>query len=127
MGPKNAQTLAAYLAQHGMRIVSGGTDNHLMLVDLTPVGTTGKDAATALEKAGIIVNKNSIPFDTRPPAVTSGVRIGTPTVTTRGMKEEDMVQIADFFKAVTDNISDEKKLAEIRTEVIAFSNRFPLL
>jgi glycine hydroxymethyltransferase len=112
---------------NGFRIVSGGTDNHLMLVDVSSCGLTGKDVANALDKASITANKNGIPFDQKSPFVTSGVRLGTPAVTTRGMKEEDMVQIANFFKAVTNNISDEKKLAEIRTEVIAFSNRFPLL
>ena len=124
---KNAKALAEAMQSHGFRIVSGGTDNHLMLVDVSSCGLTGKDVANALDKASITANKNGIPFDQKSPFVTSGVRLGTPAVTTRGMKEEDMVQIADFFKAVTDSISDEKKLAEIRAEVIAFSNRFPLL
>jgi glycine hydroxymethyltransferase len=123
---KNAKALANALQANGFRIVSGGTDNHLMLVDVSSNGLTGKDVANALDKASITANKNGIPFDQKSPFVTSGVRLGTPAVTTRGMKEEDMVQIADFFKAVTDNISDEKKLAEIRAEVIAFSNRFLL-
>jgi len=124
---KNAKALAEAMQANGFRIVSGGTDNHLMLVDVSSCGLTGKDVANALDKASITANKNGIPFDQKSPFVTSGVRLGTPAVTTRGMKEEDMVQIANFFKAVTNNISDEKKLAEIRTEVIAFSNRFPLL
>jgi glycine hydroxymethyltransferase len=123
---KNAKALAEAMQANGFRIVSGGTDNHLMLVDVGASGFTGKDVANALDKASITANKNGIPFDTKSPFVTSGVRLGTPAVTTRGMKEADMVQIAGFIKAVTANISDEKKLAEIRKEVVAFSNRFDL-
>jgi len=123
---KNAKALADAMQANGFRLVSGGTDNHLMLVDVGASGFTGKDVANALDKASITANKNGIPFDQKSPFVTSGVRLGTPAVTTRGMKEEDMVQIANFFKAVTDNMSDEKKLAEIRAEVVAFSNRFVL-
>jgi glycine hydroxymethyltransferase len=124
---KNAKALAGAMQANGFRLVAGGTDNHLILVDVGASGFTGKDVANALDKASITANKNGIPFDQKSPFVTSGVRLGTPAVTTRGMKEEDMVKIANFFKAVTDNLSDEKKLAEIRAEVIAFSNRFPLL
>jgi len=123
---KNAKALAAAMQANGFRIVSGGTDNHLMLVDVGASGFSGKDVANALDKASITANKNGIPFDTKSPFVTSGVRLGTPAVTTRGMKEADMVQIADFIKAVTAHISDEKRLAEIRKEVIVFSNRFDL-
>jgi glycine hydroxymethyltransferase len=123
---KNAKALAEAMQVNGFRVVSGGTDNHLMLVDVSSRGLTGKDMANALDKASITANKNGIPFDTKSPFVTSGVRLGTPAVTTRGMKEADMVQIADFIKAVADNISDDKKLAEIRKEVVAFSNRFEL-
>jgi glycine hydroxymethyltransferase len=123
---KNAKALAEAVQTNGFRVVSGGTDNHLMLVDVSSMGLTGKDMANALDKASITANKNGIPFDQKSPFVTSGVRLGTPAVTTRGMKEADMVQIANFIKAVADNISDEKKLAEIRKEVIAFSNRFEL-
>ena len=123
---KNAKALADAMQANGFRLVSGGTDNHLMLVDVGASGFTGKDVANALDKASITANKNGIPFDQKSPFVTSGVRLGTPAVTTRGMKEADMAQIANFFKAVTDNMSDEKKLAEIRAEVVAFSNRFPL-
>ena len=123
---KNAQALAGAMQSKGFRIVSGGTDNHLMLVDVSSCGLTGKDVANALDKASITANKNGIPFDQKSPFVTSGVRLGTPAVTTRGMKEAEMVQIAAFFKAVTDNISNEKKLAEIREEVVTFSSRFPL-
>ncbi|MCC7300852.1 MAG: ribose 5-phosphate isomerase B [Verrucomicrobia bacterium] len=124
---KNAKALSEAMQANGFRIVSGGTDNHLLLVDVSSCGLTGKDVANALDKASITANKNGIPFDQKSPFVTSGVRLGTPAVTTRGMKEADMVQIANFFKAVTENISDEKKLAEIRKEVVAFSNRFELL
>ncbi len=123
---KNAQVLAAYLAKHGMRIVSGGTDNHLMLVDLTPLGTTGKDASCALEKAGIIVNKNAIPFDTRPPAVTSGVRIGTPAVTTRGMKEAEMERLGGWIVDAVRYQADEAALARIKAEVVATAVKFSI-
>jgi glycine hydroxymethyltransferase len=123
---KNAQVLAAYLAKHGMRIVSGGTDNHLMLVDLTPLGTTGKDASCALEKAGIIVNKNAIPFDTRPPAVTSGVRIGTPAVTTRGMKEAEMERLGGWIVDAVKVQADEAALARIKAEVVATAVKFSI-
>jgi glycine hydroxymethyltransferase len=123
---KNAKALAEAMQANGFRLVAGGTDNHLILVDVGASGFTGKDVANALDKASITANKNGIPFDTKSPFVTSGVRLGTPAVTTRGMKEADMVQIANFFKAVTDNISDEKKLSELRKEVVAFSNRFDL-
>ena len=122
----NARVLAAYLAKHGMRIVSGGTDNHLMLVDLTPLGTTGKDASIALEKAGIIVNKNAIPFDTRPPAVTSGIRIGTPAVTTRGMKEAEMEKLGGWIVEAVKHQGDERVLAGIKAEVVATAVRFPV-
>ncbi len=123
---KNAQALSEALQANGFRIVSGGTDNHLMLVDVGASGFTGKDVANALDKASITANKNGIPFDTKSPFVTSGVRLGTPAVTTRGMKEAEMEQIANFIKAVTDNMADEARLANIREEVITFSNRFPL-
>ena len=123
---KNAHALADSLKEHGFRLVAGGTDNHLILVDVGASGFTGKDVANALDKASITANKNGIPFDQKSPFVTSGVRLGTPAVTTRGMKEADMKTIADFIKAVTENLEDETKLAEIREEVIAFSNRFVL-
>lgn len=123
---QNARTLAAYLAKHALRIVSGGTDNHLMLVDLSASGITGKDASIALEKAGIIVNKNAIPFDVRPPAVTSGIRIGTPAITTRGMKEPEMEQLGAWIVEAIANQADEKILARIKTEVVATAVRFPV-
>jgi glycine hydroxymethyltransferase len=123
---RNARILSGYLANHGMRIVSGGTDNHLMLVDLTPLNTTGKEASTALEKAGIIVNKNAIPFDTRPPAVTSGIRIGTPAVTTRGLKEAEMEILGGWIVAAVKHPSDDKALAGIKREVVALATKFPV-
>ncbi len=123
---KNAQALAEFLAGHGMRIVSGGTDNHLMLVDLTPLGTTGKDASTALEKAAIIVNKNAIPFDARPPAVTSGIRIGTPAVTTRGMREAEMKMIGGWIVEAVAHRDDDAMLASLRAQVVEFARKFPI-
>ena len=123
---RNAQTLARVLAQGGLRLVSGGTDNHLMLVDLSPANTTGKDAAVALEKAAIIVNKNAIPFDPRPPAVTSGVRLGTPAITTRGMQEAEVEQIGTWILEVLQHAGDDSALCRIRERVVAFCRRYPL-
>lgn len=123
---KNAQTLAAALEDDTIRIVSGGTDNHLMLVDLTLAGVTGKEAALALDKAAITVNKNGIPFDTKSPFVTSGIRIGTPAVTTRGMKEAEMEKIAGFIKRVIRNPNDESIIATVRAEVIEMTTQFIL-
>jgi glycine hydroxymethyltransferase len=123
---KNAGALAGYLKDAGFDLVSGGTDNHLMLVDLRSKKITGKDAQAALEKAGITVNKNGIPFDTTPPTITSGIRIGTPALTTRGMIEEDMLAVAEAITAALENIDDESVLAEIRLEVEDFAREFPL-
>jgi glycine hydroxymethyltransferase len=123
---KNAKRLAQSLADAGLRIVSGGTDNHLMMVDLTPKDITGKDAEAALDKAGITVNKNTIPFETRSPFVTSGVRIGTPALTTRGMKEAEMDKVAAWILAALESIDNESRLAEIKSEVKAFAREFPL-
>lgn len=123
---KNAHTLAAALVDDDIRLVSGGTDNHLMLVDLTRTGVTGKDAAIALDKAAITVNKNAIPFDTKSPFVTSGIRVGTPAVTTRGMKETEMDKIAGFIKRVIRNSDDEAVLGQVREEVLALTARFPI-
>jgi len=122
----NARVLAEALQKEGLRIVSGGTDNHLLLVDLTPLNITGKDAAAALDKAGITVNKNLIPFDARSPFVTSGIRIGTPAVTTRGMKENEMRQIASRIMQALRNINNDSKLADVRREVIELTGKFPL-
>ncbi len=123
---KNAQALAARLTEHGYSILSGGTDNHLMLVDLRPSGMDGAIASDALDKVGITINKNSIPFDTASPFKPSGIRLGTPAVTTRGMKEEDIAQVADFIHAALENRADDTKLAEIQQEVFAFNRAFPL-
>ncbi len=123
---KNAKTLAAALAAHGYRIVSGGTDNHLMMVDLRPNGMNGKVAQEALDHAGITVNKNSIPFDTESPFKGGGVRIGTPAVTTRGMKESEMAVIADLIHEALNHRDDPARLEEIRKRVIALNVRFPL-
>ena len=122
----NAAAMAARLSEHGYRIVSGGTDNHLMLVDLRPAGIDGDIAQHALDESGITVNKNSIPFDTAGPFKPSGIRIGTPAVTTRGMKVADVEQVADFIHEALQNRDDEAKLAEIREQVYAFNRNFPL-
>ncbi len=123
---KNAQALAQALEDDTIRLVSGGTDNHLMLVDLSKTGVTGKDAATALDKAAITVNKNGIPFDTKSPFVTSGIRIGTPAVTTRGMKEPEMEKIAGFIKRVLHNAESETVIAQVREEVLALTAKFQI-
>jgi glycine hydroxymethyltransferase len=123
---KNAKALADELKNQGFRLVSGGTDNHLMLVDLTATGVTGKDAQEALDRAAITVNKNGIPFDTKGPQVTSGIRIGTPAVTTRGMKENEMRQIASYIAEVIKNITNEKKIQAVAEKVKAMCAKFPL-
>jgi glycine hydroxymethyltransferase len=123
---KNASVLAEELGNRGFRIVSGGTDNHLMLVDLRPKGVTGKIFANALDKAMITVNKNMIPFDPEKPFVTSGIRIGTPAVTTRGMKEAEMVKIAEFIERAVEIIDDEEALSALGEEVKAFTKAFPV-
>ncbi len=123
---KNAQTLAETLQKNGSRIVSGGTDNHLMLVDLRNQKVTGKEAQLALDKACITVNKNLIPYDPEKPFVTSGIRVGTPAVTSRGMKEEEMREIAGLISTVLVSIEDDARLAEVRQRVLALTRRFPL-
>ncbi|HRZ87479.1 MAG TPA: serine hydroxymethyltransferase [bacterium] len=122
----NAKCLAGELSKKGLRIVSGGTDNHLMLVDVSSAKLTGKDAANALHDAGITVNKNMIPFDAASPFVTSGIRIGTPAVTTRGMKEAEMKQIAGMIATVLGAIADEGTKKKVRGEVIDLCRKFPL-
>ncbi len=122
----NAARLAAELAARGFRIVSGGTDNHLMLIDLRPRGATGKAVANALDLARITVNKNMIPFDPEKPFVTSGIRIGTPAVTTRGLREEDMVTIADFIDRGVAHLGDEAALRALGNEVREFMSAFPM-
>ncbi|SHJ69617.1 glycine hydroxymethyltransferase [Rubritalea squalenifaciens DSM 18772] len=123
---KNAKAMAARLASHGYRIVSGGTDNHLMLVDLRPAGIDGGIAQHALDEAGITVNKNSIPFDTAGPFKPSGIRIGTPAVTTRGMDEAAVEKVADLIHEALQSHDDEAKLHEIRERVFEFNRAFPL-
>jgi glycine hydroxymethyltransferase len=121
----NAKALASALAAGGLRIVSGGTDNHLMLVDTRPLKMTGKQAEDALKAAGIVVNKNAIPYDPEPPAVTSGIRIGTPAVTTRGMDASDMETAAGFILEALRAGGDAAKLAAIRDRVAKFATSFP--
>ena len=122
----NAKYLAQFLSTNGIKIVSGGTDTHLVLVDLRPQDITGKDAEAALEKAGITVNKNTVPFETRSPFVTSGVRIGTPALTTRGMKEQEMEQIGEMIIQTLDKIEDENFHKETRKKVRDLCDQFPL-
>jgi glycine hydroxymethyltransferase len=123
---KNATALAEALMARGLRLVSGGTDTHLMLVDLSARGLTGKDAQEALDRAWITVNKNTIPFETKSPMVTSGIRIGTPAVTTRGMKEPEMAEIARLIDRVLGKLGDAATEAAVRGEVQALTARFPL-
>lgn len=122
----NARVLCAALARGGLRIVSGGTDTHLFCVDLSKTKWTGKDAAHALDRAGITVNKNTIPFDTRSPFVTSGIRLGTPAMTSRGMGASDMEQIAAFILEVLEDGRSESALADIRARVVAFTTPFSI-
>jgi glycine hydroxymethyltransferase len=122
----NAKALAAGLLKRGFRLVSGGTDNHLMLLDLRETELTGKVAQETLDRAGITVNKNAIPFDTRSPFVTSGVRIGTPAVTSRGMKEPEMEVVADLIGRALQKVGDEKGLAAIGDEVHDLCRKFPI-
>jgi len=122
----NARALADALTGRGYRLVSGGTDTHLILVDLSSRNITGKDAQEALDRAWITVNKNTVPFETRSPMVTSGVRLGTPAVTTRGMREPEMVQIAALIDQVLANLGSTAVEARVRGEVQELTNRFPL-
>jgi glycine hydroxymethyltransferase len=123
---KNAQALAGALTNNSFRLTSGGTDNHLMLIDLRKSELTGKVAQEALDKAHITVNKNAVPFDTRSPFVTSGVRIGTPAVTTRGMKEQEMEKIAELIARALDRVSDDAGLRAIGGEVSDLCKKFPV-
>ncbi len=123
---KNARTLADALMVDGFRLVSGGTDTHLMLVDLTAWDITGKEAQEVLDRTGITVNKNAIPFDKRGAQLTSGIRIGTPALTTRGMKEPEMKKIAGLIACALKNRRDEKRLEEVRREVRSICGQFPL-
>lgn len=121
---KNAKALANKLIELGYNLVSGGTDNHLMLMDLRNKGITGKQAEKALEEAGVTVNKNTVPFDTQSPMITSGIRIGTPAVTTRGMEEKEMVIIAEMISRVLNDIENQKIKEEVRKEVKSFTKKF---
>jgi glycine hydroxymethyltransferase len=122
----NAKVLGEALQAAGYRLVSGGTDNHLLLIDVFQKGILGSEAETALGKAGITVNKNSIPWDTNPPLKPSGIRIGTPALTTRGMKEAEMKQIAAWITRALEQRSDDAALDLIRLEVAELADQFPL-
>ena len=121
----NAKVLAARLEERGFALIPGGTDNHLVLMDLTPKGVPGKVAAQALDRAGIVTNYNSIPFDPRKPFDPSGVRIGTPAITARGICAAEMQQLGDWMADVVDNVTDEAKIAGIAAEVKALCDKFP--
>jgi glycine hydroxymethyltransferase len=123
---KNAQAMSQQLKDEGFRLVSGGTDNHLMLVDLTSKNVTGKDAQESLDRAAITVNKNGIPFDTQGPMITSGIRIGTPALTTRGMRENEMRLIASLIADVINHINDERTIKAVAEKVKTLCARFPL-
>ncbi|MCX9081568.1 MAG: serine hydroxymethyltransferase [Candidatus Methanoperedens sp.] len=123
---KNGKKIAGELMIRGNELVSGGTDNHLMLVDLTTLGITGKEAEAKLGEAGIILNKNTIPFETKSPFITSGIRIGTPAATTRGMKEKEMIIIADAIDEVIRNINDANKIKEVKRTILDLCNQFPI-
>ncbi|WP_027189457.1 serine hydroxymethyltransferase [Fundidesulfovibrio putealis] len=123
---KNARVMAAGLVALGYDLVSGGTDNHLMLVDLTNKDVTGKDAQIALDAAGITANKNTVPFETRSPFVTSGIRLGTPALTTRGMNEKDMEKVVAWIDAAIKGKDNESALAQIKADVKNFARQFPL-
>jgi glycine hydroxymethyltransferase len=118
--------MAAGLVALGYDLVSGGTDNHLMLVDLTNKDVTGKDAQIALDAAGITANKNTVPFETRSPFVTSGIRLGTPALTTRGMTEKDMEKVVAWIDAAIKGKDNESTLAQIKADVKVFARQFPL-
>ncbi len=122
----NAKTLAKTLQDRGFRLVSGGTDNHLLLVDLSDKGLTGAKAEEILERSGITVNKNTIPFDTRSPSVTSGIRIGTPAVTTRGLKEQEMEEVGNYISELLNQPEDDKLIGDIKMKIRSLCERFPL-
>ncbi len=123
----NARALAAGLIERGYKVVSGGTDTHLMLVNLSVKGVTGKEAETALDASGIIVNKNAVPYDEKPPAVASGIRIGSPIVSTRGMKEKDMAKIVALIDRVLQSPQDSKVQSEVRAQAKALCKKFPFI
>src|SRR5690606_25235026 len=123
---KNANALAEGLIEGGLRLVTGGTENHLVLVDLTPADISGKDAEHLLESVGVTCNKNQIPFDPRPPLVTSGVRLGTPAMTTRGFKEDEMREVASIITTAIKSRDDESTLQSLRERVTKLCAAFPL-
>lgn len=123
---KNAKALAQTLLQGGLRLVSGGTENHLVLVDLTPINLSGKQAEEALGKANIVINRNAIPFDKKPPREASGMRLGTPSITSRGMFEKDCEEIGKFILRVLENPSNEKNISNIQKEIMEFTKSFPV-
>jgi glycine hydroxymethyltransferase len=123
---RNAQSLAARLVSHGYKVISGGTDNHLMLVDLRSKNVTGKEVQEALDEAGITVNKNAVPFDDKSPLITSGIRVGTPALTTRGMKEKEMEEVGDLINEVVCNIGTKDVYASVAKKVEQLCLRFPL-
>ena len=123
---ENCQVMASELSEAGMRLVSGGTDNHLILVDVTPLGITGRQAEQALDSAGIIANKNAIPFDARPPRVTSGLRLGTPAITSRGMGTEETGRVASMLARILTNIEDEQVRRQVASEVKELTAGFPV-
>jgi glycine hydroxymethyltransferase len=122
----NAQVLAAGLVEEGYRVVSGGTDSHLVLVDVFAKGVRGKEAEAGLDRAYITVNKNTIPFDVNPPLNPSGVRLGSPAVTTRGFGETEMREVAALIARTLENLASEENLAKVRARVAALTERFPL-
>ncbi len=122
----NARSMAATFQKRGYKVVSGGTDNHLFLLDLVDKGVTGKDADAALGQAHITVNKNAVPNDPRPPAITSGLRLGSPASTTRGFKEAEMNQVANFIADIVDSKLEPSVVARVRGEVAALCKRFPV-
>lgn len=123
---KNARVMADTLKARGFHIVSGGTDNHLFLVSLVDKGMTGKDAEAALGAANITVNKNTVPRDPASPFITSGLRIGTPAMTTRGFKEAESVLLSEAIANILENINDENVIARVKTEMLALCARFPV-
>ena len=122
----NAQVMAQELSEAGVRLVAGGTDNHLMLVDLTPLGITGRQAERAMESVGIVANKNAIPYDQLPPRTASGLRLGTPAITSRGMGEDDTRQVARLIVRTLSGIGDAAALTAVSDEVQQLGNKFPV-